>query len=271
MAENTVLNKKLMIVSLILAVLAVALFYLRDASQRKKYQGDVVQILQWRRDLGSGAEISELDTSPVDTKSSLMNLKDVVRNDNKSMVTGQNVIRRVYKGDPVYYNDFLETARGTPADKITPGLRGFTLRVDPNYTPGDMLRVGGRVDVLGMVRLKNKPEKTYTLVQNLRVLVIGGRGPRDDEPLMSKKGRRHDPGMRVYRSITVEVKPKLAEQLADLLPRVLGKVWLTVRNPSDAPKPKKGIYEDYMKGRAINPDVMSILNQPLPDKRMSPD
>ena len=258
MAETVVWNKKLLVASLILGGFAVAMFLLYDSVQKKKLSGDVVQILQWKRDLAAGEEIGDADITVVNINASAMDLTPVLRKENKIVVIGGHVNRAVRRGDPIYYKDILGGTTRTPADDISKGMRGFTLRVDPNYTPGDMLRVGGRVDVLGMVRLKGKPAKTYTLVQNLRVMAIGGKGAKPEEPFGSKRGRRYDPGMRVYRSVTVEVSPALAEQLVDLMPRILGKVWLTVRNPTDAPKKT-----DF---KGINPKVESILSQPLPEK-----
>ncbi len=266
MAETVVWNKKLLIASLILAGFAVAIFLLYDSAQKKKLGGDVVQILQWRRDLAGGDEISEADIAVVNINSSAMNLKGILRKGSESVVIGGHVNRPVRRSNPVYYSDITGTLSGTPADSIAKGMRGFTLRVDPNYTPGDMIRVGGRVDVLGMVRLKGRSAKTYTLVQNLRVLAVGGRGPKPEESFGRKRGRPYDPGMRVYRSVTVEVKPELAEQLVDLMPRILGKVWLTVRNPADAPKEEdfRGPAPKCFKG--INPKVESVLSQPLPER-----
>ncbi len=267
MAETVVWNKKLLVASLILAGFAAAMFYLYDSAQKAKLRGDVVQILQWKRDLASGEEISEADIAVINTNTSAMNVKDILRKKNKPLVTGGKYVSRpVRRGDPVYYKDILGGTTGTPADDISKGMRGFTLRVDPNYTPGDMLRVGGRVDVLGMVRLKGKPAKTFTLVQNLRVLAVGGKGQKPEESFGRKRGRGYDPGMRVYRSVTVEVSPTLAEQLIDLMPRIMGKVCLTVRNPADAPKPDdfRGPNPKCFKG--INPKIVSILSQPLPGK-----
>ncbi|MCD4699170.1 MAG: Flp pilus assembly protein CpaB [Phycisphaerae bacterium] len=259
MAETVVWNKKLLVASLILAGFAVAMFYLYDSSQKKKLSGETVQVLQWKRSLTAGEEIGDEDIGPMTSSSSPKNLKGVITWENKSIVLGgRRVNRSVSRGDRVYYNDIVGASAKTPADDITQGMRGFTLKVDPNYTPGDMLRIGGRVDVMGMVRLKGKPAKTYTLVQNLRVLAIGGKARKPEESLGSKRGREYSSGIRVYRSVTVEVPPELAEQLVDLMPRIMGKVWLTVRNPTDMPE--RGSYT------GINPKVESVLSQPLPSK-----
>lgn len=264
MAETVVWNKKLLVASLILAGFAVAMFYLYDLAQKKKLSGETVQVLQWKRSLAAGEEIGDEDVGPMVVSSSAKDLKGVIRWKNKSIVLGgRRVNRPVSRGDRVYYNDIVGASVRTPADDITPGMRGLTLRVDPNYTPGDMLRVGGRVDVMGMVRLKGKTAKTYTLVQNLRVLAIGGKAKKPEEAFESKRGRGYSAGMSVYRSVTVEVSPALAEQLADLMPRIIGKVWLTVRNPTDLPK--RGSYT------GINPKVESVLSQPLSKKTVGLD
>lgn len=254
MGETVVWNKKLLVASLILAAFAVAMFYLYDAAQKKKLSGETVQVVQWKRSLATGEEIADDDIGPMIASSSVKDLQGVIRWENRSIVLGKRRVNRsVSRGDRVYYNDIVGASEKTPADDITPGMRGFTLGVDPNYTPGDMLRVGGRVDVLGMVQLKGQPAKTYTLVQNLRVLAVGGK-VKSEESIES----RRTSGIRVYRSVTVEVSPALAEQLVDLWPRIQGKVWMTVRNPTEMPE--KGSYT------GINPKIESILSQPMPEK-----
>ncbi len=262
MSETIVWNKKLLVVSLILAVLAVAMFYIYIHAQETKLRGETVEILQWSRSLKIGDEISAADTTVARANSSTTNLKGVLRKASKDEFVGKHVSRSVSRGDKVYYKDILESSSGTAADDITPGMRGFTLRVDPNYTPGDILRVGGRMDILGRVHPKGKPEKTYTLVRNLRVLAVGGHGEKPEESFKSKRRRRYNPGIRVYRSVTVEVSPELAEQLVDLLDRVKGKVWLIVRNPGDAPKRKSET--------GINSEVLSVLSQPMTEKDNRP-
>jgi Flp pilus assembly protein CpaB len=175
-------------------------------------------------------------------------------------LVGKHVSRSVERKNKVYYKDILERSGGTPADDITKGMRGLSLRVDPNYTPGNILRVGGRIDILGRVSPIGKPAKTYTLVRNLRVLGVGGHGEKTEESIGSKRRRGYNPGIRVYRSVTVEVSPELAEQMVDLLGRVQGKIWLTVRNPSDAPKRKSET--------GINSEVLSVLSQPTKKKKI---
>ncbi len=257
MGETVVWNKKLLVASLILAGFAVAMFYLYDNAQKNKLKGETVQVVQWKRSLSTGEEIADDDIGSMIASASAKDLKGVVRwEDRNLLLGGKRVNRPVSRGDRVYYNDIVGASERTPADVITLGMRGFTLPVDPNNTPGDMLRVGGRVDVLGMVQLKGQPAKTYTLVQNLRVLAVGGKVQNPEESI--KSGRTS--GIRVYRSVTVEVSPALAEQLVDLWPRIQGKVWLTVRNPTEMPE--KGSYT------GINPKIESILSQPMPEKRI---
>ncbi|MCK4624086.1 MAG: Flp pilus assembly protein CpaB [Phycisphaerae bacterium] len=254
MPETIVWNKKLLVVSLMLAVLAVAMFYLYISAQEKKLRGDTVEILQWSRSLNVGDKISAADTTVARANSATTVLKGVLRKASKDEFIGKHVSRNVSRGDKVYYKDILESSSGTPADKITPGMRGLSLRVDPNYTPGNILRVGGRIDILGRVSPRGKLAKTYTLVRNLRVLAVGGHGENTQESIGSKRRRKYNPGIRVYRSVTVEVSPELAEQLVDLLSRVQGKIWLTVRNPGDAPKRKSET--------GINSEVLSVLSLP---------
>jgi len=259
MAETVVWNKKLLIVAVVLGALAVVVYYAHDWSLRKRLRGETVRVLKWNRDMASGEEIAEADFSVVEVSTSLMNrLEGVVKESDMTFLTGAHLNRNVRKGDFVRYRDVLESQSRLPDQDITPGMRAFTIPVDPNYSPGEMLRVGGRVDLIGVVSLKNKPPRAYTLVKNLRVLAVGGVSEKPQSISISGTAKRYRTSRRVYRSITVEVPPQLAEKLTDLLLRIRGKVWVVVRNPTESLKPT-----DF---KGINPQLEPILSQPLPSR-----
>ena len=259
MAETIVWNKKLLIVSLILGVLAVVVYYLHEWSLQKRLRGETVRVLKWNRDMAAGEEVVEADFSIVDVSSSIANqVEGLVKENDKAFLIGAHLNRNVRKGDFVRYKDILESRVRTPDQDITLGMRALTIPIDPNYSPGEVIRVGSRVDLLGVVALKGKPPRAYTLVKNLRVLAVGGVSEKPQPLSVTGKARRYGATRRVYRSVTVEVKPELAEKLVDLLLRIRGKVWVVVRNPAEPLKPN-----DF---KGINPEVEPILSQPLPSK-----
>jgi len=236
MAEQRVWNKKLLVVSFITAVVAVGLFYVYDSIQQRKITGDVVEVLKWRRDLRAGEEINPADIAVVKiTRQAVQALEGVMRKeDMKGMVTdGAHVNRDVRRQGFVLFQDIIEIQGDRPSRGISTGKCAFTLPVDPSYVPGRLLRVGDRVNLLGEIALPNTQPKAYTLVKNLRVLAVGGEPTNPDTLVGSDVAKKHRPGARVYRSLTVEVNDQLAEVLIELLPRIIGRVYVTVRSPND--------------------------------------
>ncbi len=258
MAEGQTNSKKLLMVALLLGVAAVILFYVYDSVREKRLRGSPVRVLKWARDMDPGEEITEADISDVEVNvRETEAVKDVVPLHERHLIhEGSHVNRRVNKGEFVRYNQIIGLRQAMPSTGITAGMRALTLSVDPYVTPGDLLRFNDRVDVIGLVSLRGKPAQAMVLMENLRVLAVGGRSQSPDEQFGSASGTRYDPGMRSYRSITVEVRPDVAVQLADLLPRLQGKLWLVVRNPTDT----QAKFENR-----LNPAAEPALSQPLPE------
>ena len=258
MPENGAGSKKLLVASLLVGVVAVVLFYVYDSIRTKSLRGRPIRVLKWTRPLDPGDEITAADITDTEVNvQEVEAVKDVVKQTERHLVPeGAHVNRKVSKGEFVRYNQIIEMQSATPSKGISEGMRAVTLSVDPYHTPGDLLRFNDRVDVIGLVSIRSKPAKAFVLMENLRILAVGGRSQSPDESLGSARGRRYDPGMRTYRSITVEVKPAVAVQLADLMPRLIGKLWLVVRNPTDT----RAQFDNR-----LNPAVEEVLTQPLPD------
>lgn len=254
MAETVVWNKKLLVISLLLGVLAVGLFYLYDSVQERRIRGEIVEVLRWRQDMNAGDEIPRRAVEVVAISAGAASLDGVARGgDLESLVVNGSLRQNVEKNRFVFLSQIYGARGGRPSQRITKRSRAFPLPVDPKYTVGALLSEGDRVDVLGVLAIGGKPPRTYTLIENLRVLGIGGRSRNPDEEF--EPGRKRA-GVRVYRQVTVEVRPKVGEQLADLLARVRGKILLVVRNPED---------RDAKFSERINPEVVPALETPLPD------
>jgi len=268
MAETVVWNKKLLIVAVALALAAVVVFIIYDQLQQAQMTGDRAKVFVWKRDLRSGEEVTASDYALQEIpRSVLADLKGVVPPADEQLLRGNARVNRAVRGsDFVRYSDLLGTRGGGPSTQIKLGMRLFTISVDPNRTPGNGLGPDDRIDLIGLVSVKGKPPKAYLLIENLRVLAIGGRAARSSEATVTgAEARKYDPGMQVYRSVSVEVYPDTAVRLADLLPRILGNVWLVVRNPTDTtiryPRAKSSETEHG----AINPEVLPVLDERLPE------
>ena len=254
MPEQVVWNKKLLMISSALGLVAMVLFFVYDVAQQRKREGTLAQVLRWTRDMQPGDAIQREDIEAIEVRREMVRQMGetlILQSDRDAglVAPGEKVRRAVRRNDFVRSEDVRNMGVQDPAEKIETGKRAIVLRVDPYYAPGDVLAPNGRVDVLGMM---GNPPKTYTLIQNLKVLGVGGRSEERVENDLSEK-RRADPGQRVYRSVLVEMSPTVAEKWLDLEARLHGTLRLLVRNPTDRPDPRKGF------DNVINPEVVKLM------------
>lgn len=249
-------NKKLLVAALITGAVAMGLFYIYDSMKERQYTGNRVTVLKWTRDLNAGDEITAADVAEADVaQNEYRTLGQVLtRTDRNYVSPGNRVNRRVSRDEYIRYAQLVSGGLESPSTNIQKGKLAISIPVDPYYTPGSLLQVGDRADLIGLVSIANRPAKAYMLIQNLRVVGIGGRGESPDEKLAITQNR---PGAAatMYRSFTVEVTEPVALKLAELLPRVQGKLWLAVRNPTDT----EAKYDNV-----INGDIEKLLSMPLP-------
>ncbi len=261
MAEAVVWNRKLLVASLALGVAAVVLFYAYEALKTARAEESTKTVLTWKRDGKAGQEVAETDIGSVKialTQYQGLLAKPIEDNPtNRRTVVGSRLTRDVSSGDYVRPADVVGAALEVPSKRIRTGMRAFPLKVDPERTTGNLLSVDDRIDLIGILQIGKEQARAYTLIENLRVLAIGGKSQSPEEEFRMSSGRSIVPGMRVYRTITVEVTPDTAERLAELLPRVQGRITVVVRRRGDEPPSKD------RDGR-IPEEILPILKQPLP-------
>ena len=215
---------------------------------RKARRGNTVDVLAWTRDLEIGRIITASDVKAVTVPRSLLQEMDGILAATPmdlSTVDGADVDRQVRRGDFVRYSDLLDLPPA-PSESVAPGRVAVTLPVDPAHGPGSLLRAHDSVNLIGLLSIGGRPAKAYTLITNVRVITAPGAEP----PRHQRVGPRPD-------SIAVEVTPKVAEQLADLMPRLRSKaLWVVLRNPRDTPGSLDG---------KINPEILPALAEPLPE------
>jgi Flp pilus assembly protein CpaB len=216
-------------------------------------------VLKWRADRKEGQEVTADDIQVVDiSREQAQKIVGVVKStpEDRALVIGGQLKRDVTRSDFVRFSDVLENRGDVPSQRIKMGgFRAFPLRVDPQRTVGDLLRVGDHIDIIGLVSVGGKPAKAYTLISNVRVLAVGGRSETPEE--RSRVRGRTSQNLRVYRTLTIELKLTTCEQMAELLPRVRGKIWVVVRNPNEKANPN-------VDGK-INPQLLPVLEEPLPE------
>ncbi len=254
MAEQqapTIQNKKLLIIALVLAAVVVVIYQVHINQVREGAREPNVKLLRFTRDMAGGEEIEDkyIEAHPVPASVAEGLLKTVVRADRINYVRGQRLRRRVQRDDWLEWGDITGVDSATPSVKISADMRARSIAVDPDQTPGEMLRTGDRVDLMGRVRLSDGSLQPYRIIEGLKVLEVGGRWEGDTEA----EGLTAAAGSRSNKRVTVEMSPEASRQLAAVMPHVVGSPWLELRRPDD-PLP------------SLAGQVNSELLQRLPDR-----
>ncbi len=233
MAEQVIWNKKLLIASLVLGVLAVGLFYIHDSYQEKRIRGKIVRVLKWRDDLKEGQKVTKDNVEVTEFSAGISSLEGVAREAHlDNLIDGGTLSRDVEQNRFVFVSEIYRTGAFRPSAGIKDRYRLFALKVDPDSTPGS-LSVGDRVDLHGVVRIGGK-QKTEKLIEYLRVLEVNGRA-KNPEAANDDSRRPGGTGQTTIRRIGVEVTPQVALELNDLLDCVHGDIRVLVRKQTDAP------------------------------------
>ena len=230
----------------------------KPAGMRRVAREPVIRVLKWKVSRKTGDLVTKEDiesvTMPVMT---FKHVAGILKDDavNQGLVIGSHLSRNVKRGDFIRHSDILENRPGVSRRIRRGDYRAFPLEVDASRIES-LLRVDDRIDIIGLVSVSSKPARAYTLIENLRVLGVGGRSESPEDRLRHARRGRVAGNLRVYRTLTVEVHKRTAERLAELLPRVRGKIWVVLRHPKEPPGTNDG---------KINRELLPVLEEPLPD------
>jgi len=223
-------NTRLLIIAIVLAVIVVTIYNLQLSRIRKAATEQTVKLLMFKTDLSPGRQIEARDVAAVSiTEEAAKRLTNVVTAEKEGYIVGNRVTREVRAGKWVQWDDVVNLDIKPPSSVITTKMVTYDLSVD--RVPGNLLRVGDHINVLGMISLPNAPLKAYRIIEDLKVLTIGGQGM--DTSGAARPGSAE--GLRSYRTITVEVGKPTSLELANALSHVQGSVWIELRNPEDSP------------------------------------
>jgi hypothetical protein len=138
---------------------------------------------------------------------------------------GMSLTRVAEKGEYLRWSHVQAEAGASPSQKIAPGMVGYPVPLDSRYVPGDILRVGDKINLVGRFQLGSSPPKAYRILEHVDVLAVGGRG-------LEEPGFFDEPagGQRSYRSVTIEISPAQSLILDDVLNRVVGGVRVELVN-----------------------------------------
>ena len=125
-------------------------------------------------------------------------------------------------------------------------MGAVTMSIDQKAAPGNILRVGDRVNIIGMLSVNGGKVQAYRIIKALKVLAIGGRGMASGS---TPRGRgMGDSGMRSYRSITVEMNPVVSLQWANVRSYIRGMALVELCSKRDRIPDDAGVINPALSG-----------------------
>jgi Flp pilus assembly protein CpaB len=248
-------NWKLLVIALVLAVVAAIVYNIHINQIRETAKGNLVQRMVYKRDMQFGDKITLADIDHVDVDTRYIDrFGDLVKPDETDTIIGKPVNQKVTRDHWLQWSHFQDSATSSGARKIAPGMVAHTITVNPQMTPGDMLRVGDRVNVCAILPDVNKKVKPLTIIEGAKVLAVGGRTV-SDHPIAG----RGDEGAASYRSLTLELSEKVALKLVIVLTYRSGDPWV------DLCPPGEGLHLDPLRHSDeidVTKDVAHLVNAP---------
>ncbi len=230
-------KKRIMIISVLLAVIAVALIQLYTHSIKEKYSGEanIRKVVVVRQDLAPGTVISKKLLAQKTYHKDFVPQGAILMSD-LARIIGMKTTAPVEKGAPLLTSHFEEGAATTVlaakmlSDMVLAGERATTIMVDEQSGVAGLLRPGDHVDIMGtFMKMDKKTGKmtltTTTVIQNLPILAVGGLVGAGALNTKERKARG-------YRSVTLSVTLEEAELLT--FAQQKSKLTLVLRNNEDS-------------------------------------
>jgi len=228
-AEMESINRKALIISLVMALAASALVYsyIKRATAEPVVE-EYIDVYVAAKTLPSRHRISEQDIKVQKVTRDYVNPNAVM---NKSEIIGKYLMDRVIEGEQIVKERLADEDSMLLSFRVPEKQRAVSIEVTEKVSVSNLIRPGDYVDVLaafdmeeiidknGMVK-DLYPKTVYTIIQNSKVLAMG-----QDLDLESQKVTES------YKTVTLAVSPKDAEKL--VYAAEFGYLTLSLRNVAD--------------------------------------
>lgn len=220
-------RRKVLLVSLFLAIMAVLLLYIYTQQLAAKYgvAGEKVTLVAAKFDIPADKPISHDMLTQLEVPESYVHPQSVFINEWERIV-GQRVAHTIREGQTLLWTDFSDPRSDVELDQVVKeGWRAMSIPVDQVSSMGGLLQPNDHVDILGtFMKPEQKEWVTLTLLQNVTVLAVGSR--------LGSQQRSSEDGSRLgFQTVTVLVTPEEAELLTFSVDK--GKISLSLRNEND--------------------------------------
>jgi hypothetical protein len=254
MAEeaSSIQNKWLLIIAIALGIIVVVIYNAHVKAIKAAQESDMVSVVRLNKDFRVGDRVTADAIEKADiSRDALAAVGDVVLWNNRESVlrdAGYTIKRPVSKDQLLLWTDVSGTAgREDRREKAPEGTIKITLNIESGQSPGDVLRVGDHINLVGMFSVAGSPLQNYFVITGVPVVGVGGAGPEDDDD--ARGGRR---AMRSYRRINLAVTPDISLKLKNLETHLVGN-WSVDVLPANAPLP--------INAGKINPALETLANE----------
>jgi len=208
-------DRKLFIISLVIAVLCYFLIKIKSEEDHKQAIGPMQLIIVAETNIPKGTELSREHIEPKNIPLKYYSPNTLLAED-WSRIIGLKLTRDLKKGDQISYTD-LPLIGQHLADDIPSGMRSYTITVNANSSQAGQTQPGDFVDIIGIF-MNDKEMSSKTLLQNIQVIAVGGQ--RLDHEISSH-----------YGNVSLLLTPLQCQHLA--LAQRLGEITLVLRSPQD--------------------------------------
>ncbi|NBB96163.1 MAG: hypothetical protein GVY16_10555 [Planctomycetes bacterium] len=254
MAEeaSSIQNKWLLIIAIALGIIVVVIYNAHVKAIQQAQESNMVSVVGLNRDLRVGDRVTADAIEKVEhSQDALAAVGDVVLWENRASVlrdAGYSIKRSVSENDLLLWSDVEGGANDRKRPEKAPeGTLKITLNIESRRSPGDVLRVGDHINLVGMFTVAGSSLKNYFAMKGVPVVGVGGAGPQDDDD--ARGGRR---AMRSYRRINLAVTPEISLKLKNLETHLVGN-WSVDVLPANASLPA-----DH---GTINPALQTLANE----------
>ncbi len=216
-------NKGLLVTALVLGVLVVIVYNWHISRVREAGIGEKVMMLVPKRTMEAGEKIeeSDLEIREVETHFKDSMTSNVIFGVKPAELKDEELSRRVQRGKFLRWDDILGHEQQSPTVLLDEGTESFQISISPRESPGQMLRVGDRIVLLGVLAPPGKPVSTYRIIEGVKVVSIGGMAVSPSMGSRPGGRRKYSTVMKSYRTIGIQVTPETALALNNIMTHLL--------------------------------------------------
>lgn len=202
-------NKKVIVLSLIMALITAALVYVYiQKATTKPEVVEYINVYVAAKTLPPKHKIANEDIKVVKVTREYLNSKAIL---NSADIVGKYLQDSVIEGEQILKDRLVDENKLTLVYKVPEGKRAVSINVNEQIEVGNLIKPGDSVDVIASFEKEEIDEKqtkkeypriTKTILQNIKILAIGQEMYTFDEK-----------GKELPKTVTLAVDPEEAEKL----------------------------------------------------------